>query len=461
MKWISLATLGLLSAAAMDGLAQPCSMFNRRAETLSRDGDQAMYAYFRKGWQSIVVYPAFKGDAKDFALCMMLPSVPEFRMEKAELFNELRQHTAERSERGFNSAQSAKGGPRGNDPEPEVVVVKTEVSGAYKSVTLKATAVKALTDWLDENQYQYGPAALAAFEEYSKVGWFFVAVKIIREDQAKGFDGRLRPMGMRFETPEPVIWTRLTALNPNGMTMNLYLITDSPMFIGEFPSTWQNSLPVMGRWQGKGNADFPVTRVFTGQVSRPEILKHKHLIRVLDEDVWMDAGPEKRDEMKRLREVSEERFAELTSPLYKGLWLTRFMGYAPSETLANKIHFTAEKAWDKLSAATQMSVLKRNASNAAGRRKALDAIRASAEHADVAAISAELGGSDDGVRRAVAEALGFLSAKAAVPALIDAMEKEEDFFARAAMRDALTAITGESHRMTEAAKYREWWNRNK
>jgi len=456
MRWIALAAL---TFAGLNVFAKPCGVFNRAGETLSRDGDQAMYVYFRNGWQNMVVNPAFKGNAKDFALCMALPSIPEFRMEKAEFFKELREFTSQNAVPSPGSG-TKRGGGEQNAPQPEVVVVKTEVSGAYKAVTLKATAVKALTDWLDENQYRYNEAAAAVFEEYVKKNWFFVAVKVIREDTAKEFDGRLRPMGLRFPTSEPVIWTRFTTLNPGGLTINLYVVTDSPMFIGEIPTTFQNSWP-NSRWNGKGSADYPVTRIFTSELRREALARYSHMTRVLDEDVWSDLGTEKRLEKVKQAEADPARFAEQTRPRYERLWLTRFMGHAPAESLANELNFVPEKATTKEAAARLITVLKRNSSDRTGKRKAIDALRASTVQVDPSSLITELKTEDAPILGAVAETIGALNLKSAVPALIDAMEKTDDFFARAAIRDALVSITGQRFKLTESGQYREWWERNK
>jgi hypothetical protein len=458
MRWLAFAAILALGAASLDVFGEACTTFHRINATLLREGDQAMYVYYRNGWESIALYPGFRGDVKDFGLCMALPSIPDFRMEKPELFAELRQFTAEKANRG--GQESAGPDEKEGGHRPEIEIVKVQVSGNYKAVTLKAKAVKALTDWLDENQYQYGQEAIAVFEEYVKKDWFFVAVKIIREDDAKDFDGRLRPMGLRFKAAEPVIWTRFSALNPGGMTMNLYVVADSPIFIGEIPTTYETSR-TPGGWNGRGSANYPVTRVFTARLKRAELLPHPNLSRVLDEDVWLDADPKRSQEVMKIRDRAPERFDELTAPRYEGLWMTRFMGHAPQESLAKEINFVPETAWDESGAQRLLNVLKRTSSDAAGRRKSVRCLKSSAKHAPIPSMVSELTSPEAGIRRAIAEALGAIAPKSAVPSLVDAMEKEEDFFARAAMRDALAATTGERFKLTEASKYREWWEKNK
>jgi hypothetical protein len=267
-------------------------------------------------------------------------------------------------------------------------------------------------------------------------------------------------MSLRFKADEPVIWTRFSALNPGGMTMNLYLVTDSPMFIGEIPTTFQNGFPNT-RWNGRKSADYPVTRVFTGELDRSKLAKYPNIARILDEDVWSDAKDDERHEMMKLNETDPERFARQTAPRYRGLWMTRFMGHAPQESLSKELNFVPEKASSKQAAARLATVLRRNASLAEGKRKAIECLRASEAHIDFAALTSELSGPDADIRRAFAEALGALARKSTAPALIDAMEREEDFFARAALRDALAVISGERHKLTEAGKYRQWWEKNR
>jgi hypothetical protein len=458
MKWMALAALALLAVPAKTLLGEACATFYRANDTLRREGDQAMYVFYRNGWQSIVLQAAFRGDVKDFAVCMALPSVPEFQMEKAEFFSEFREYTALnfRKEGGAESA-----GPDGDDKgESEVKVVKVQVSGAYKAVTLKATAAKALCEWLDENGYHYDRNAVGVFEEYAQKGWFFVTVKVIREDEAKEFDGRLRPMALRFKTAEPVIWTRFSALNPGGMTMNLYVVADSPFFVGEFPSTYTTRLPAQ-RWDGRGSASYPVTRVFSSSIQRANVARFPNLSRVIDQDVWLPEPQETRDAMAKLLKEDPAEYARKTAPRYEGLWITRFMGHASQEMLSRQIHFVPEKAWDRTAALGLSDTLKRMCHDADAREKIIECLKSSAAHVEADRLTGELSSPETGLRRAFAEAIGALKLKPCVPALIDAMDKEENYFSKTAMRDALAAITGQRHKITEAAKYREWWEKNR
>jgi HEAT repeat protein len=100
-----------------------------------------------------------------------------------------------------------------------------------------------------------------------------------------------------------------------------------------------------------------------------------------------------------------------------------------------------------------------------GKEKAMSCLRASREHVQRATvveyIAEFLGSAELGIRRGAVEALEEFGGKAAVPSLTEAMDKEDDFFVRTAMRDALAKITGERHKLTEAQKYREWWEKNK
>jgi HEAT repeat protein len=133
--------------------------------------------------------------------------------------------------------------------------------------------------------------------------------------------------------------------------------------------------------------------------------------------------------------------------------------------LAKEIHFAPEKAWDKRGAAKLVRVLARNFHDKVGKEKALACIRESREYVETETVAEALkdylASAEIGLRRGAAETLGELGGKPAVPSLIEAMDKEDDFFVRTAMRDALTKITGERYKLTEAQKYREWWGKNK
>jgi hypothetical protein len=105
-------------------------------------------------------------------------------------------------------------GETGNQPEdtkepeaPTVQVLSRENIGPYEKVSLKATVVADLIDWLRENNYQVPDRSEEVLSPY--IGDYeFIAIKLLEGKMA----GDIRPIVLSFNAPSPSIPLKPTAV---------------------------------------------------------------------------------------------------------------------------------------------------------------------------------------------------------------------------------------------------------
>jgi hypothetical protein len=127
------------------------------------------------------------------------------------------------------------------------ILEETKV-GIYDVKVIKGDDANAITQWLRENKFEYGPTDLKVFEQYVKKNWCFVTARVNKKTDLKSSEvmseGLVAPLILRFNANEAVYPMALTATASSETKVLLYVCADHKMdcagklklaFFGETP----------------------------------------------------------------------------------------------------------------------------------------------------------------------------------------------------------------------------------
>jgi MYXO-CTERM domain-containing protein len=221
-----LAHAGLALAAAL-ALAAPrpaaaCGGFFCSTSPVEQQGEKILF-FTGQNEMEVDVEITYSGSARDFAWIVPVPKVPRLGVGVNAIFATLEPATRPRfqlewktegmcgqqsgGERDSLGAPTAS--PSGSTPPmaPGVSVVAQEQVGPYDSVILQANDGAALDQWLRANGYNVTPQAVNALAPYLGTS-YFVALRL----QSDRETGDITPITLTFESSEPCIPLRLTAI---------------------------------------------------------------------------------------------------------------------------------------------------------------------------------------------------------------------------------------------------------
>ena len=289
--------MSLILALAGVAVSDPCGMVppigvSTGPGVLQRDGAQRTYVMHSNGVETLALRPGFSGNVHEFGMLIPFPSVPEIRkiddatfahiegaIEPPKMTVNVMEYMPEPSRRSAPRASSV-----AKEEAPlaynQVAVLKEEAIGMYQVAVLQAGSPKALSRWMEENEYQYPVGMDAVVADYVDESWCFVAIKAkvgggpgvapgpglrsVNPDRPSGssFDGFVQGMGFRFETPEPIVPMRLSVFNGEGPRNVVYVLTDEPLKMKDIPQEL-----VLRQLTGKQlhkNLTQPIEQVFVG-----------------------------------------------------------------------------------------------------------------------------------------------------------------------------------------------------
>ena len=114
---------------------------------------------------------------------------------------------------------------RGMEPTSSaqaVSVLDRKIVGIFEITTIASRDAKALQTWLLENGYAVPTNSEPVIASYAKDGWVFVAAKV-RRDSAAADTSTPHPLSFTFKTDKPVYPMRLTGLNGQSLSIELYV----------------------------------------------------------------------------------------------------------------------------------------------------------------------------------------------------------------------------------------------
>lgn len=229
------------------------TIFNRASQVIiARSGEQT----------AITMGSDFRGDVKDFAMVIPVPTVIErnqIRIARQDIFDKLDAYSGPRlveyqdaspCQRPMPMATYSSAPLRGNaGPRPEskmqeaaadyhVQVLAEYTVGEYDILVLKADESNGLERWLTDNGYKIPKGASDVLEPYIKSNLKFFVVKVNMAEldnlrasgqvpaDANGFT-KLRPIQVTFKSPKFMLPIRLGMANATGdQDLIVYAFTD-------------------------------------------------------------------------------------------------------------------------------------------------------------------------------------------------------------------------------------------
>jgi len=190
----------------------------------------------------------FKGDVKEFALVVPVPTILEKEQihvgnpavlkhladysapRLVEYFDEnpcLRYELMERrSMDAMKSMAPASAPARERDKALGVTVEARYTVGEYDILILSAKESNGLESWLSENGYRIPNGASAVLHSYLKQGMKFFVAKVNLGEQTKLGLTHLRPLQIAFESPKFMLPIRLGTVNADGaQELFIYFLT--------------------------------------------------------------------------------------------------------------------------------------------------------------------------------------------------------------------------------------------
>ncbi len=189
----------------------------------------------------------FKGDVKEFAMVVPVPTVlvkeqihigdPAVLKHLAdysaprlvEYFDEnpcMRYELMERKMDALKSMAPASAVTHERDRALGVTVEAQYTVGEYDILILSAKESAGLETWLTENGYRIPNGASSVLHSYLKQGMKFFVAKVNLGEQAKLGLAHLRPLQMAFESPKFMLPIRLGTVNADGaQELFIYFLT--------------------------------------------------------------------------------------------------------------------------------------------------------------------------------------------------------------------------------------------
>jgi hypothetical protein len=184
----------------------------------------------------------FKGDVKEFALVVPVPTVlvkDQIHIGDPAVLKHLADYSAPRLVEYFDSnpcqmlypesramdlaAKSAEAPmKRERDKALGVVVEAQYTVGEYDILILSAKESHGLETWLSENGYRIPHAASSVLQSYLKQNMKFFVAKVNLVEQSKLGFTHLRPLQIAFESPKFMLPIRLGTVNAEG-TQELFM----------------------------------------------------------------------------------------------------------------------------------------------------------------------------------------------------------------------------------------------
>jgi hypothetical protein len=158
-----------------------------------------------------------------------------------------------------------------------VDILDRELVGIYETTTITSRDSRVLENWLRDNGFVIAPDAKPVIDDYVKDGWVFVAAKI-RRDRPDGEISTPHPLSFTFKTDKPVYPMRLTGLNSQSLSVDLYVFGNdratAPHFKMESCTRPKLVHPLLRQWAG----DSAVATKLTATLSPAD----------MRQDVWLD-----------------------------------------------------------------------------------------------------------------------------------------------------------------------------
>jgi hypothetical protein len=236
MKKTNLIFAGLAIASLL--LMSFCGFYVSKADgTLKNKTSQVILV--RDGNKNVItMYNDFKGDTKDFAMVVPVPTVlkkDDIKVVDQYIFQKLNDYSAPRLVEYWDQNPCyANDRAEMKMSAPATTMNETVVTGAFKRkasgvkieaqyligeydiLILSAKESSGLKDWLNDNGYKIPANAEEVLDPYIKSNLKFFVVKVNEKEKAKLNTNFLRPIQIKFNSPKFMLPIRLGMANADG-----------------------------------------------------------------------------------------------------------------------------------------------------------------------------------------------------------------------------------------------------
>jgi hypothetical protein len=118
--------------------------------------------------------------------------------------------------------KSASEGMTSSISSQPVSILDRKIVGVFETTTIASHDAKALQTWLSQNGYAVPANAEPVIASYVRDGWVFVATKV-RRDKPDNETSTPHPLSFTFKTDKPVYPMRLTGVDDEPLSVELYV----------------------------------------------------------------------------------------------------------------------------------------------------------------------------------------------------------------------------------------------
>lgn len=230
---ILLAIVGLISILSVSSISACGGLFCANTPVLQQ-GERIIFTVNDNDTLTAYVQINYTGDAPDFSWVVPVPSVPMVDVAEMQTFNDITMITdpifipppmpacapipvmsvAESAgSADFDSADDGAG----------VQVLATGTAGPYAFDVITSTDPDALVVWLRENNYRVEEEMEPLIDVYNDEGMVFLAMKLQPDQGVQD----IQPIAMTYESTQPMIPIRLTAVAANpDMVIQTWVFAD-------------------------------------------------------------------------------------------------------------------------------------------------------------------------------------------------------------------------------------------
>ena len=226
--------LAAFVSTTLPSVASACGGFFCQLVPIDQAAEQIV---FRQDGDQItaMVQIQFVGNSEDFSWVVPVPSTPQLDVGSNTVFTDLELATRPQFNLEFNgsqcafpefatdtadsSAENSGGGDGGG-----VTIESVQNVGGYVATVISGDNAESINQWLVDNNYDLNARGEELLAPYVEDGMKFVAVKL---QQNRG-TGSIQPLIMKYQSSQPVIPIRLTAIAAtDDMGVLVWLLGDA------------------------------------------------------------------------------------------------------------------------------------------------------------------------------------------------------------------------------------------
>ncbi|MFP1153272.1 DUF2330 domain-containing protein [Mycobacterium sherrisii] len=223
---VTMATLANVAVAA-PRYACACGAVAPPVGSQATMNREVALAHWNGSSETVVMQLALAADTDNVALVVPTPAAATVTEADQATFTELDELTAPRVQQRRHwvlgtSEPAARTTLEAGAPRGPTVIDQVRL-GPLEATTLAGGDLSGLRKWLDDNGYAIRPAVSQALGPYVRDGWSFVAIRLVG---SAPIVGGLKPVRMRFASPQFVYPMRLSAAAEGPQQVTVFTLSD-------------------------------------------------------------------------------------------------------------------------------------------------------------------------------------------------------------------------------------------